>query len=203
MILIYDTETNGIHYGFKSKSITDPSHPHLVQISALVVDEKTHYIHQSLNLVVAPDGWDIPEETVQVHGITADWASKWGLPEQRVLETFLELWSGGETLPLERIAHNAAFDKNIIATAIGRYFGQGSLLDTWIESRDFCTMQSAKPLVQAQTKPNAQGKTRLKNPKLTEAYEHFFGESYDRAHTANADVVATMNLYFALQEELG
>jgi len=203
MILIYDTETNGIHYGFKNKSITDPGHPHLVQVSALVVDEVDRRIHQSINLVVKPNGWSIPEETVQVHGITESYATDWGLEEQNVLEVLLRLWAGADPLPLERVAHNSEFDKNVIATAIARHFGTGDLLDLWLEGRDFCTMRSAKSIVQAQTKPNAQGKTRLKNPKLTEAYEHFFGESYDRAHTANADVVATMNVYFALQEELG
>jgi len=200
MILVYDTETTGIHYGFKSKSLTDPSHPRLVQLSALVVDPVEHRVHQSMNLVVAPDGWEIPPEASAIHGITEEYAAECGLPESLVLDVFLHLWSGGEPNPLERVGHNAVFDKNVIATAIARYYGEGELLDAWLDGTDFCTMLSSKNIVQAQTKPNAQGKTRLKNPRLEEAHEFFFGESYDRKHTANADVVATMNVYFALQD---
>ena len=202
LILPYDTETTGLHYGFKSKSLTDPSHPHLVQVSALIVDTETKRVNQSINLVVRPDGWEIPEEAANVHGITTEYAEAWGSAEKSVLDIFLELWLGGLTQPLERIAHNAAFDKNVITTTIARHYGQCELLDAWTSGRDFCTMQAAKPIVNAQTKPHATtGKTRIKFPNLIETYEYFFGEKFDKAHTANADVVATMNIYFALMEE--
>jgi DNA polymerase III epsilon subunit-like protein len=194
-IIPYDTETTGLHYGFKTKSITDPSHPHLVQLSALVVDTEVNRITQSMNLIVCPDGWEIPPEASAVHGITTEYAEKHGLPEKEVLSIFLALWAGGEAYPLERVAHNALFDKNVIATAIARHFGEGELLDTWLSGRDFCTMQTAKPIVQARNKRGA-----LKFPNLMEAHEHFFGETFDRQHTANADVVATYNIYRALQE---
>lgn len=196
-ILTYDTETTGLHYGFKTKSLTDPSHPHLVQLSALVVDTELKRVVQSMNLIVHPEAWEIPPETTAIHGITTEFATQWGLAEKSVLDIFLELWSGGEAYPLERVAHNAQFDKNVIATTIARYYGEGDLLDTWLAGRDFCTMQSAKPIVQARNKKGA-----LKFPNLIETHEHFFNEGIDRAHTANADVVATMNIYFALQEEL-
>ena len=195
-IIVYDTETTGLHYGFKNRTVADSSHPRLVQLSALIVDTEARRVAQSMNLVVCPNGWQIPPEATAVHGITQDYAERWGQDEKAVLDIFLNMWAGGEAVPLERVAHNAQFDKNIIATAIGRYYGEGDLLDTWMATRDFCTMLTAKPIVQARTVKGA-----LKYPSLVETHKHFFGEDFDRAHTANADVVATMNVYFALLEQ--
>jgi len=196
-VIVYDTETTGLHWGFKSRSITDPSHPHLVQLSALVLDVEDQRVRQSMNLIVSPAGWSIPDETVRIHGITEDYAAQWGQDEKKVLDTFLELWAGGNQHPLERVAHNAAFDKNIITTAIGRHYGEGDLLDTWVAARDTCTMQTAKPIVQARNVKGA-----IKNPTLMETYKFFFNEEFDRVHTANADVVATMSIFLALQEQI-
>jgi len=194
-VIVYDTETTSIHYGFKTKSVTDPSHPRLCQIAALVLDVEDKRVRQSMSMIVAPDGWNIPDEVVKIHGITPDYAAEWGLPEKQVLEAFLALWAGGNQRPLERVAHNALFDKNVIATAIARYYGQGDLLDTWLAGTDTCTMLTSKPLVQARNVKGA-----IKNPNLMETYQHFFGEEFDRSHTANADTVATMQIFLALQE---
>jgi DNA polymerase-3 subunit epsilon len=199
--LIYDTETTGIHYGFKSRSPADPHHPHLVQVSALVLDRETDHVSQSLTFIVKPEGWDIPDEATAVHGITTEQALDEGLPEKLVLETLLELWSGGETLPLQRVSHNAPFDRNVIATAIARHyslqdFNNYELFNSWMSGRDFCTMRESKSIVGARNVKGA-----LKFPTLAETYQHFFGETFDKAHTANADCVAHMNIYRMLTRE--
>jgi len=194
-VLVYDTETTGIHWGFKNRSVTDPSHPHLCQIAALVLDVEDKRVRQSMSMIVAPDGWGIPDKAVKIHGISSDYAAQWGLPEKQVLEAFLALWAGGNQRPLERVAHNAKFDRDVIATAIARYYGQGDLLDTWLAGTDTCTMLTSKPLVQARNVKGA-----IKNPNLMETYKHFFDEEFDRSHTANADTVATMQIFLALQE---
>ena len=47
------------------------------------------------------------------------------------------------------------------------------------------------------TKCPAKTKGKFKNPKLQEAYEHFFGEQFDNAHSAMADTKACMKVYWA------
>lgn len=194
-LIAYDTETTGIFR--PNLELTHPDQPHLVAVSALQVCPKTYRVNQSISLIVKPAGWDIPEEAANVHGISTAKARDEGQDEKFVLTQLLHLWADPDRL---RIAHNAVFDKNIIATAIARYYGAGELLKTWLAGQDYCTMNESKTIVNAQTKPNANGKTRLKNPRLDETYHFFFSEPIDNQHSANADAVAVLNIYRALQE---
>lgn len=200
ILIPFDTETSGLVN--KSLDLNHPSQPHLVSIAALQVDTDWNgsgqeFIRQSMSKVVAPNGWESHPEALKVHGLSEDYTRAVGRPEKDVLIEFLHLWNGAHI-----IAHNCAFDHHIIAIAIARYYGSGELLDKWMATSRTCTMLSAKPLVQAQSKPDAQGRTRLKNPNLQEAYSHFFpGEPLlANRHAASADAVACWNIYKALQE---
>ncbi|KAG1311504.1 hypothetical protein G6F63_016316 [Rhizopus arrhizus] len=55
----------------------------------------------SLDVIVRPDGWIIPDEGAAMHGITTEHAAAVGVPESLALSLFLELWGGRK-----RIAHN-------------------------------------------------------------------------------------------------
>lgn len=193
--LVYDTETTGLPS--KKSSLSAPNQPHLVQLSALLINVDNQRVEQSLNLIVQPTNWTIPDRVAEIHGITTDHARKWGQPLNGVLNAFLNLWTCEEP-PVQCVAHNAQFDRQIIAIEIAREFGEGELLNEWSSiSNDFCTMNLAKPIVGATTKTGA-----LKFPKLQETYKHFFSEEFSNAHSANADCVATMQVYFALLEAL-
>ena len=192
-ILVFDVETTGLAY--YNKPLTDPSQPHIVQLSALQihVTPAEPWVRQSLSLIVEPGDWEIPDEATQVHGISTDYALDWGQPEEDVLRSFLPLWVGnGESSLL--VSHNVKFDHFVISTAIARFMDE-TTLKQWTNANMFCTMEQSKPLVQARNSRGA-----LKYPKLTEAYEFFFNEPLDRAHSANADTVACMQIYFALQQ---
>ena len=192
LIFPYDLETTGFHH--KNKALDDPAQPHLVQVSAFVMDTSAERVLSSMNLVVKPDGWEIPEAAEAVHGISTSFAEDMGLPEKIVLEVLLSLWDNRPGLV--RVAHNADFDRSVVATAVARHYGPASpILEAWLNGSDFCTMKASKDIVQAR---NARGA--IKWPKLTEAYLHFFDEELDRAHTANADAMATAAIYMALKE---
>ena len=66
--LFYDTETTGFP---RPKYLDDhPRQPHMVQLAAHLVDLNTGTIIQSIDFIVKPDGWTIPHEATEVHGIT-------------------------------------------------------------------------------------------------------------------------------------
>lgn len=199
-LLVFDTETTGL--ASKSRPLTDPSQPWLVQLSALQVQLDPMRVVQSLSLIVRPDGWEIPVVAQEIHGISTEYAEAYGHDIKQVLDPFFGLWLKGENGEMcHCVAHNWDFDKHIMSIAAARTYGHTGLLDAWNEAEGTCTMQSSKHIVQAQSKPDARtGKTRLKNPKLTEAYEFFYEKPYDRAHSANADAVATLQVYLALKE---
>jgi len=184
-----DTETTG--FARNGIPLDSPDQPHLVQLSALVVDPEIKRVTQSINLIVKPDGWEIPEKVVEVHGISTDHALEVGLPEKTVLDIFLSLWNGKKL-----IGHNLKYDRSIIAMSIARCYGLNhELVHLWLNAPGECVQQQAKPIVKALNK-----RGHIKLPRLEESFEFLFGTKFDNAHSANADTVATMQVWFALQE---
>lgn len=189
--MFYDTETTGLPK-WKEPS-GDPSQPHLVQLGAILCNADTGEVLQSLDLIIRPDGWEIPDEVAEIHGITTEKAMAIGVSEELAVDLFLEM-KGKAT----RVAHNRTFDQRIIRIALKRYGYSEEVMEAWAEKDDhLCTMQMAKPVMQLEPR----GRYGWKSPKLEEAYKHFTGKDLENAHTAMADAKACMAVYFALIEQ--
>ena len=72
-ILVFDVETTGLPLW--NEPSEDPRQPHLVQLAALLVDDDTRQVISTLDVIVRPDGWLIPEDVAAVHGITTERAA--------------------------------------------------------------------------------------------------------------------------------
>lgn len=179
-LIFFDTETTGIP-DWKIQS-DDEKQPHIVQLAAVQVDEESKEIIQSINLIIRPDGWEIPKETIDIHGITNEQALKVGIPEKDVLEIFLNLWHGNK-----RIAFNTTFDNRIIRIATKRYSDE-QMIEMWKSGDYECAMIKSRKVMGG------------KNPKLTAAYKHFTGKDLEDAHSAIADTLACMEIYFAIEK---
>jgi len=185
LILGYDTETTGM-VDWKNRSDGD-TQPHIVQIAALLIDEDTKSVIQSIDLIIRPDGWNIPDEAAEIHGITTEMAYDVGIPEDDAVHTFLQLWGMGRA---KRVAYNKTFDQRIIRIASKRYESE-AVTEKWADKEDHeCSMQMARKVIGG------------KNPKLAAAYKHFTGQELVDAHSAMADTVASMDVYWAAKKEL-
>lgn len=185
-ILFFDTETCGLPV-WKEPSGSD-NQPHLVQLAAILCNADTREVISTMDVIIKPDGWEIPQETIDVHGITNEIALEVGIPEVQALEQFLELCGDAD-----RVAYNKTFDQRIIRIATKRYSTE-EVIEKWAIKDDFhCAMILSKPIVKCPAKT----KGKFKNPKLQEAYEHFFNESFEGAHSAMADTKACMAVYWA------
>ncbi len=202
ILLPFDVETTSLYK--KNLPMNSPGQPHLVSCSMLQAQSKTFFIQQSLSKVVVPDEWDwddSPESEDRaflVHGLSMDYCKQYGRHEKEVLDEIMDLWESSNDSLL--IAHNLDFDRAVIGCAIARYYGNGHSLKKWMAAPGYCTMREAKPIVQARTKPNAKGVTRLKNPNLAETYEFFTGEGISDHHSSNRDAVACLQIYAGLTE---
>lgn len=184
-ILVLDTETTGI-----VRDYTSPDAPHIASIAACIYDTDAKRVQSSLNLMVLPDGWEMPPEAEAVNNLSTDHLYQYGVPLSTVLDAFIAF-----TSPAQRVVgHNVAFDCRMIASALYRT-DLIDELDVWLKLDTYCTMQKSKNIVQAKTSNG-----RLKNPRLSEAYEFIFDRPLDNSHSANADMVATLELYLALQQ---
>lgn len=182
LAFFYDTETTGLPlYGEPSD---DPRQPHIVQLAACLVDLDTRKTVSSIDLVIKPHGWDIPPSVTAIHGITTEYAQQCGVFERVALDAFFGMWQQAAV----RIGHNEPFDARIIRIAQARHVSQN--MDAWKVGASVCTMQLARPHTALE---------RNKNPKLSEAYQHFMGKDMEHAHSAMGDVLGCIAVYFAMK----
>lgn len=197
LALFYDTETTGLPDW--SKPSEAPHQPHLVQLAGALVDLDTRQTLSSMDVIIKPHGWNIPEEVAAVHGITNEIAGDLGVSEESAIAMFLSMWDGRT-----RIAHNESFDARILRIAQKRYPNVCSeaLCDTWKTSTAKCTAKLATPIIKLPPteKMRAAGRFHHKTASLSEAYEYFTGKSLVGAHSAMVDVQACMTVYFAIHD---
>jgi DNA polymerase-3 subunit alpha len=184
-IAVFDTETTGIIRG----DHTSPDAPYLAAIALAVYDTERQRVEASLNTLILPTDWTMPPEAGAVNGLDDEMLQTYGLPVEEVLPNVVSLLLPCDPL----VGHNVLFDVKILAAALYRN-GMLGALDALLGKTTFCTMNESKQIVQAK---NVKG--HLKFPKLTEAYEFAFDRPLDGAHSANADVIATLEIYLWLQ----
>lgn len=180
-ILFFDTETTGI-VNFKLPS-DHPSQPNLVQLAAELHDAEKN-IRGSINLIIKPEGWEIPVEASNVHGITTEHAHKYGVRLFDALAMFESLVGVADLV----VAHNINFDKTVIRAANARK----NVVSSLGAKPDYCTMQAATNIVKIP------GKYGFKWPQLAEAHRYFTGEDFDGAHDALVDVKACARVFYYL-----
>lgn len=200
-ILFYDTETSGLP-DFKAPSESEHQ-PHIVQLAALLVDPMTRETLDSLDVIIRPNGWVIPDDVAAVHGITTERAAAVGIPEKEAVEALLQLWRGhGRT----RVGHNEQFDARIVRIALKRFIDTSGevipISDEWKAAPAECTARIATPICKLPPtdRMRAAGRHHPKTPNLGEAYRHFFGRDFENAHSAMADVQACRDIYFAMKD---
>lgn len=200
-ILFFDTETTGLP--LFSEPSEHPDQPHIVQLAALLVDPESRETIASMDVIVRPDGWTIPDEVAAVHGITTERAEAVGIPEKLAVEMFMALW-----YHRPRVAHNEQFDARIIRIALMRFqnhvveeWGK-PMPDIWKESSAECTARLATPICALPPTDRMKAAKRFhhKTPNLGEAYRHFTGRELENAHSAMADVLACRDVYFAIKD---
>jgi len=188
--LYYDTETTG--FPLWREPSEDPCQPHLTQVAAFLADDGGKKLG-SIDLIVRPDGWSIPEDVQRLTGITPERATIGGVPECVALAAFIALWSRADL----RVAHNENFDARIIRIALHRYSGIFDP-DIWSEGAAECTMRLATPLLKlpATEKMVAAGRGKsFKAPNLAEAHVGLLGREMTGAHNAMFDVIACMAIH--------
>lgn len=143
-----------------------------------IVEEKSFYVRPNREWIMDPGAQN-------AHGITYEKVMDEGVDHSVFVDTYMANVRGSDI----SIAHNKAFDLKMVAHEL-------CLVEKAIYPKEtFCTMLNSTGICRI---PGMRG--RFKWPKLSEAYEHFFGTTFDNAHSALADVRACMQIYRKLQE---
>ena len=178
-VLFFDTETTGIPDRAHKWDVDFMEYPHVVQMA---------WIHgcKVENHIIRPDGWEIPQETVDVHGITTEYALEHGEPFASVVDMFIQDCHDAGLI----CGHNIHFDTGIVKANILRelgreYYDANDVETALYKGKRIDTMRPTMKWIDARM---ANG--RLKFPNLGELYSRCFpGETFP-AHDAIEDVKA-------------
>ncbi len=87
MFLIFDTETTGLPKRWDAPASDTDNWPRAVQIAWQLHDEMGGLVEQ-YDALVRPDGFNIPYDSEQIHGISTELALQEGKPLEEVLDDF-------------------------------------------------------------------------------------------------------------------
>jgi DNA polymerase-3 subunit alpha len=185
MFLIFDTETTGLPVRDNAPVNEVDNWPRVVQV-AWQLRDRTGGLIEHRNLLIRPEGFEIPYAAEKVHGISTEKALKHGVS----LREALELFNGSVEQADVLVGHHVRFDIN----ALGAEFIRSGIATSFLEKKQVCTMHSTTDELKI-----AGGRGgKFKPPRLMELYEFLFGEKFGEAHNAAADVEATARCFFEL-----
>ena len=173
-ILFLDVETTGTG-----------SSARIVQMAWLVHDIEGNEI-KSQNHIIKPDGFEIPVEATKIHGITTQEAIDGGEDLEMILLQFRKDLICCNLL----VGHNISFDVRMVTYEFMRFGMPDKLREiekvcTMHKSTDYCAIPSSKRY--------------FKKPKLQELHSKLFGDNFEGAHDALADIQATARCYWQLK----
>ena len=185
MYLIFDTETTGLPKNFNAPLTDSDNWPRMVQI-AWQLHDKDGNLLENQDYIIKPEGYDIPFNAARIHGISTKLANEEGRDLNEVLIEFQEVLQKAEVVA----GHNIDFDYKIVGAEFFRKELENTLekipsADTMELGTEFCQLGGGK-------------NGRYKSPKLEELYEKLYGEKFDEAHNAAADVNATAQVFFEM-----
>ena len=183
--LIFDTETTGLATDWNAP-VTDLNNwPRLVQIAWTHCDNSGNILSQS-DYIIKPQGFIIPEDAANVHGISTERANNEGIALKTALTAFSEAISQSSFL----VAHNMKFDEMIV----GAEFLRESIKNQLSHIPKICTMELSTDYCKL---PGRYGK--YKWPSLSDLHCKLFGVDFEEAHDAAVDVRACTSCLFELK----
>ncbi|MCK0179662.1 DNA polymerase III subunit alpha [Flavobacteriaceae bacterium S0862] len=186
MYLIFDTETTGLPKRWNAPITDTDNWPRAVQIAWQLHDAMGNCIEHQ-DYLIQPNGFNIPYDAEKIHGISTELAQEQGLPLVEVLEKLNEALNKSKFV----VGQNVGFDLNIMACEFFREEKSTKLLE--LPVLDTCTEHTAELC----KLPGGRG-GKFKLPTLTELHEYLFGEAFNEAHNATADVEATTRCFLEL-----
>lgn len=199
--LVFDTETSGLN----------PIDDIVVQLGFVLHNTENGKDEMVGNFIRTPaQDFEIPKEASDVHGITTHEARQYGLPMDVILNTFTQALLACDVV----VGHNVNFDiefiNNEYLMVLEQNNGWPPRFDTMIKNIEVCKVplsENQRAAMERHRNPDGTfdwepngGWPKYRNPNLMTTYKHYFGEEFDGAHDAMADVRATLAIFLKMME---
>lgn len=185
--LFFDTETTGLPHNWKAPVNDLENWPRLVQI-AWVLYENGIKVSNS-DFIIKPEGFEIPIDASNIHGITSERAEREGALLQLVLNEFQNLVVRADFL----VAHNISFDEKVV----GAEFLRKNMPNSLVSKKTICTKEISTNFCAI---PSTNSHKDYKWPKLSELHVRLFGTEFIDFHSALADVNATAKCFWEMKK---
>ena len=183
-LLSFKTETNGLPL-WRERS-NNEGQPHIVRLAAVLCNAETQEIIGDMDVLIRPDGWTIPQETIDVHGITVERAEKEGIAESVAIEVFLIMVREASTV----VSSNKQFNSRIIRIALKR-FSTDVHQEAWNDNKEnhFCAMKMAKD------------DTGNKSLILSDAFAHYTNQQAEDNSDSLVNAASSAKVFFAINSK--
>ena len=207
-VLVFDTETTGLQ---KTKIMSQDTlnlWPHIVQFSYVIYDINLNdIVGSSNNIVKLGEGVIIPEESVNIHGITNDISNMKGTHINIILKDFFYHLRNVDLL----VGHNVSFDINMVKIELMRMIYLNEIQDeTKLYKTDLhlltnfknicCTLKDSIQLCKIETL-DKYGKPYFKYPKLVELHKKLFETTPNNLHNSFNDILVTLRCYVKMKHD--
>ena len=189
LYLFFDTETTGIPNDYNAPSEDTNNWPRLVQIAWLITRKNGDIYKELQSRIISPEGFRIPQSSINIHGITQEKAVEDGEDLCNVLNDFVNDVDDNDVI---LVGHNIYFDIHVVTAELIR----NDMIDekeTLEKINKICTMKKSTDFCKIS------GLYGYKYPKLQQLYYKLFGENFDNAHDAGSDIEATRKCFFELK----
>ncbi len=183
--MVFDTETTGLPKNYKADVTDTENWPRIIQFAWTIHDESGKELDYK-DILVKPDGFEIPKETTKIHGITQEMANEKGISIKEAINIFQQTLKSVDVL----VAHNISFDEMVI----GCEFYRLGLKDPMLEKQKICTKEASVDYCKI---PGRNGRYSWAN--LDTLYKMLFNETFDNQHNALFDVRACAKCFFELK----
>jgi len=183
--LFFDTETTGLPKNYNAPVTDLDNWPRLVQIAWMSYDKNGNMLSEATH-IIKPNGFEIPEQASNIHGVTTAKAISEGLALEEVLSIFIAVMKKCQYL----VAHNMSYDIKIIEAE----FLRTTLANDLKDKHTICTKELATEFCAID------GPYGYKWPKLSELHIKLFGTDFEDAHDALVDVRATAKCFWEMKK---
>lgn len=177
-LLVADCETGGVP-DFSAPADA-PHQPRLCSLAAALYDAEYNEL-RVIDMMVKPDGWEIPAEATAVNGLTQAMLEEGGSPVADVLDAYLEMFEQCDLIS----CFSANFDLKIIRGELRRAGKPDRYGERPIAELIWATRSACKGLL-----PPG-----VKSVNLSHAHEILLGTPFENPHIAVNDMRAAARLF--------
>jgi len=209
-VLVFDTETTGLP---KSKLISpDTLHlwPHIVQLSFVIYDTDLNDIVEAKDFIINVEGKvTIPEESINIHGITNEISRLKGVTIEEVLNVFFYYLRNVDKV----VGHNVSFDINMVKIELLRIIYLNKIISSEEQTETkhnlhyltnfkniSCTLKDSIDLCDIKA-IDRYGKQYAKWPKLSELHQKLFDSVPNNLHNSFNDILATLRCFVKMKHD--